>query len=154
MLFVVAIFLLIAIFWVISLKKEPESPVFATIESSNKPVSYVFSPSPDNLKIIKALLHLGKADGQLRDNEAEFIINYLVRAQPEHTGTPAWYLLQCIREIKAFTAEEHTNFLDDLDKSSLEKYLTWMNLIFKTQKKNHPYEDILLADLKSRIAHK
>lgn len=112
---------------------------------------YIFEPTEVNKKIMRAMLYLAKADGQMRQEELDIIANFLIRMQPEHKDTYIYWLTDRIKELKPYTTDEYHNFLRQLDKSSLENLMTWMKSIFNTQKKNHPYEDILLYELQQAI---
>ena len=79
------------------------------------------------------------------------IVEFLVRMQPEHSNTYSYYLTDRIKELKAYSTEQYKDFLTNLDKQSLLNFQTWMKSIFGTQKKNHPYEDILMSELQQAI---
>lgn len=115
------------------------------------PPTNFYRPSESSLQIIKGLIYLCKADGQMRDEEVMIIVNFLKRQQPEHKECGDWYLISKIREEKWFTENEYHAFINELSKDSLLNLKTWMQSIFGTQKKNHPYEDILFNQLQERI---
>lgn len=114
--------------------------------------NYFFKPTRDNCEVIKALLFLGKADGQLRENELAIIVNFLTRIQPEHADTPYWYLLENIKQMRPFEVHEYQSFIQSLNYSGKKNFMAYMQEIFGTQKKNHPYEDILIKELEQEIS--
>lgn len=128
-----------------------QTPLGTPPATTYTPPTNFFRPSESSLQIIKALIYLCKADGQMRDEEIMIIINFLKRQQPEHKDCSDWYLISEIRELKWFTEKEYHAFINDLSKDSLLNLKTWMQSIFGTQKKNHPYEDILFNQLQERI---
>ncbi len=150
------IIMIVVVIWVFVKKSENKKidKAYASFQSTeyNQP-TYVFNPSEVNKKIIRALLYFAKADGQMRQDELEIIANFLLRMQPEHKDTDIYYLTDRIKDLKPYSTEEYHGFIKQLDKSSLENLMTWMMSIFGTQKKNHPYEDILIEELKQAIAN-
>lgn len=147
--------IVVAVIWFFIKKSENKQPQYTNSSHYTEdipPTNYVFKPTDINRKIISGLLHIAKADGQVRQEELEIITNFLVRMQPEHQNTPIYYISDRIKQdIKPYTAEEYNKFVEQLDKSSLENLMTWMKSIIGTQKTNHPYEDILLKELQRAI---
>jgi hypothetical protein len=122
-----------------------------TIDQSRK---YLFEPSDGVYQLIKALLYVGKADGQLREDEVGIIIDFLYQQQPEHRDSDLQYLAIKIRETKPFSTTEYNSCINSLGKDNLVGFIWWCKKITGTQKKNHPFEDHLLAELQTLLASK
>lgn len=152
---VIILGIIAAIIWFYA-KKELDKPDQSSSSnnyqlSEYKAPSYIFKPTEVNKKIMRAMLYLAKADGQMRQEELDIIANFLIRMQPEHKDTCIYWLTDQIKELKPYTTEQYHEFISQLNKSSLENLMTWMKSIFNTQKKNHPYEDILISELQQAI---
>jgi len=124
-----------------------ESEITATPDDKK----YFFEPSEDITKFIRSLIYIGKADGQLREDEVTIIADFLIQQQPEHKQSDRWYLISCIKEIKPFTTEQYNQFIRQLDQDNLKVLARWYKRIIETQKKNHPFEDHLLLEIQNMI---
>lgn len=114
-------------------------------------VEYFFRPTENNLNCIKLLLFIGKADGQLRENEVDVIVDFFVKCQPEHSTVPQNFIASNIKEINPFNVDEYKEYINNMDKTTLTNFDSWVKKIIGTQKKNHPYEDILLNEIDTRL---
>jgi len=155
-----AIFFLLVvavICYVVSKRKTPEVTDWGTglsrpeDQPTKDDLKYYYKPSEDVVKFLRALIYFGKADGQLREDELEVLARLLIQQQPEHTSSDRGYLCSCIRDIKPFSTDQYNSFIKQLDNTSRKAMLTWYNSLSATQKKNHPFEDHLIQDLKNSI---
>lgn len=149
-------FVLIAVIYFAIPKKQTSRTVSndAQIPESDLKPKYIFDPSFSSTQILKAMLFISKADGQTREDELMVMVDFLKRNQPEHKQSADWYLAENIKALKPFTAEEYKGFLSELNKDYLVNFQTWVKSIIGTQRKNHPYEDILLEELQHLIKSK
>jgi len=152
---IIVLGIIAAIIWFYAKKeldKPDQSSAFDNYQQTEyKTPSYIFKPTEVNKKIMRAMLYLAKADGQMRQEELDIIASFLISMQPEHKDTYIFWLTDQIKELKPYTTDEYYKFINQLNRSSLENFMTWMKSIFNTQKKNHPYEDILIAELQQAI---
>jgi hypothetical protein len=99
------------------------------------------------LDLISKLIFIGKADGQLRENEVLVLVALLHEKHPEHKEVPIDYLVERVREIKPPKTAEYRQYIGELNKSDLELFRLWVGRILGTQNKNHPFEEYLLEEL-------
>lgn len=137
--------------WQTPLGDTPNKKITPESINQNVDYKYYFKPTYQNILTIKALLFLCKADGQIREDELREIAKFLIQKQPEHNQTNEFYMIQNIKDLKPFTSAEYSAYIADQDKRNLLEFKKHMNSIFGTQKKNHPYEDILLSELQQAI---
>ena len=135
------------ILWMLINKKE-KTPIYVSIEETKTiEVPYIFKPTPENLLFIRALIFIGKADGQLRENEILIINDYLRNKQPEHQTNPDNYAVEKIRELKPFKSSEYKTYINALTSDQINDFIVWTRKIIGTQKTIHPFEEYLLDDL-------
>ena len=124
--------------------------VTITIEKDTTP--RLFEPTRENKQIMKALVFIGKADGQLRENECEVIAEYLKSVQPEHETTPTVVIGWQVRDMDRIEYIDYKKILNNMSKSQAETFLMWANRVVNTQDKVHPFEEVLLDNIKEHIA--
>lgn len=132
------------------IKQESEPSYVVTVTEAGP--SYIFNPTKKNREFIRALIFMGKADGQFREPECCIVRDFLVSAQPEHKETPLDYIISSVREVKSMSAAEYRGYLDSLTDIDLYSLLDWSKKITDTQKTRHPFEDYLLDDIRTRIS--
>ena len=107
----------------------------------------IFSPTTDNMTTMQALVFIAKADGQMREPECLVISEFLKSKQPEHINNTDSYMIERIREIKPLSTKEYKSFISALA-DDVNSFTLWVYKIFGTQKKNHPFEEYLIEELK------
>lgn len=131
---------------------EPQISITVTHgENIDDEVKYFYEPTKETKDFIKALIFIGKADGQLREVECSIIYDYLIVAQPEHKDTYAEYIISRIRETRQYSSREYKNFLNNLTSDRMQELLKWSARIVNTQKSIHPFEEYLLEEISNRL---
>lgn len=123
------------------------SPIQTVIHTQDK----LFEPTRENKQIMQALVFIGKADGQLRENECDVVAEYLKFAQKEHLTTDTSYIAFRARELKNIEYIEYKKTLKNMNKPQAEVFFMWASRVVNTQDKIHPFEEVLLDNIKEHI---
>lgn len=126
-------------------------------DETSPPSSYneppiIYDPTTENIRIMQALVFIGKADGQLRENECEVIAEYLKSAQPEHQSTTTTYIGWQVRDMPRIEYIDYKKILKGMDSTRAQNFLYWAIKVVGTQNKVHPFEEVLLDNIKEYIA--
>lgn len=115
------------------------------------PQKYIFNPTAGNRKCIQALVFIAKADGQFREEEAQVIARLLCKLQPEHSESQNIYLVDQIKKLPKIGYAEYKNLVNSMTSKQLIEFIKQAQIIIGTQEKVHPFEEVLLDNLKDRF---
>ena len=125
------------------------SPSITVTYSTPEPSKFMFQPIKPTRDFMRALMYIGKADGQLREEELIVIASYLKEVQPEHKDCDETSLAMNIRDISKFDKDEYYKYINTLSGDQKCIFIKYAKKIIGTQKTVHPYEAHLLSELET-----
>lgn len=115
------------------------------------PQKYIFNPTYSNRRCIQALIFIAKADGQFREEEAQVMARLLCKLQPEHLESQNCYMIDQIKNLPKIGYAEYKELVSSMNIDQLTEFFRQAQLIVGTQEKVHPFEEVLLDNLKEQI---
>lgn len=147
--FLFIVFGAIFVYWLCNRNKKEIQPQYITktVSIEDNINRFIFSPTNENKAILQALSFVGKADGQMRQEECDVMIQFLKQKQPEHLTSYDDFLTESIRGLKKISYQEYKQTISGMTKGGLTEFITWTNRIIGTQATVHPFEEVLLDNL-------
>lgn len=151
--FVFIVLAAIFIYWIAARGKKEIQPQYITktITLEDDINRFIFAPTNENKAILQALAFIGKADGQMRQDECDVMIRFLKEKQPEHLPSYDEFLTESLRSLKKLSYQEYKQTISGMNKGGLTEFISWTNRIIGTQASVHPFEEVLLDNLAESI---
>ena len=147
--FVFIVFGAIIVYWLCTRDKKEVQPQYisTTVTYEDNRNGFIFNPTEKNKAILQALAFIGKADGQMRQDECDVMIRFLKEKQPEHLTSYDEFLTESIRGLKKISYLEYKLTIAGMNKENLSEFISWTNRLIGTQATVHPFEEVLLDNL-------